>query len=198
MALGYTLIVGLCIGLITPIAQAEAPTDTLYPAAKTSQVVDGLTEQQRADQIDAFFTVRGNLPLAGYGLTFVQAADKYGVDWRLVPAIAYNESTAGLHECPGKHGTPSYNAFGYTGCNTAFSSYDVAIDTVTRDVAGQIPSTSKYFSGKSINQIIDAYNPPSANEDYLKDVKWTMNKIATTDTSVLVATNSASSQLAIK
>lgn len=200
MALGYILIVGLGLGLITPMVHAEAPTDTLYAASTKSALVDGMTQEERAAKIDAFYTVRGNLPLAGHGMTFVRAADKYGVDWRLAAAFAYNESTAGAQECRPKNGVKTYNAFGYEGCKHVFASYDDAIDTVTRNIAGEIASTSKYYDGKTIEQIIDAYNPPSANPKYRSLVLWTMKKIASTDTKVLVAADSKSSsnELALK
>jgi hypothetical protein len=176
VVLGYVLIVGLSIGLITPIAQAEAPLDGLYPESATT-IVGGLTQAERAAKIDEFYRVRGNLPLMGHGIDMVRAADKYQIDWRLVAAFAYNESTAGLHECKAKNGIKTYNAFGYGGCTKTFASYAHAIDTVTRNIAGEIPATSKYYKDKSLEQIIDAYNPPRINPKYKTLVLWTMNKI---------------------
>lgn len=199
MALGYILIVGLSIGLITPIVQAEAPTGSSYIASKNTLVlVDGLTQAERGAKIDAFFTERGNLPLAGYGLTFVVLADKYNVDWKFVPALAYNESTAGLHECPPKNGVKTYNAFGYRGCNTVFKSYEHAIDTVTRNVAGEIESTAKYYKDKTLEQKIEAYNPKRINPRYEGLVKYVMNKIATADTSkIATIANTGHKELAM-
>ena len=199
-ALGLVLIVGLGIGLITPMAHAEAPTDTSYTAPASTLVVDGLTAQQRADKIDAFYTDR-DAQLAGYGRVMVDDADKYGANWKIVAAFAYMESTGGNHPCPAHNGVPSYNAFGYGGCTISFKSYDQAIDTVTRDIAGQIPSTANYFKGKSISQTIDAYNPPAANPNYNKNVLWTMNKIASIDPTTVFASNASSTtanQLAVK
>lgn len=194
MVLGYILIVGLCVGLITPIAQAEAPIDTLYNQTKTEeQLVDGLTQAERAHKIDTFFTVRGNLPMAGQGINFVKAADKYNVDWRLAAAFAYNESTAGLHECRGKDGSRTYNAFGYRGCNSKFNDYEHAIDTVTRNIAGEIASTAKYYKDKTTEEKIDAYNPPQYNAKYKSLVLWTMNKIGSMD-----STKSSAKELAMK
>ena len=197
-ALGLFLIVGLGIGLITPIAQAEAPTDTSYVAPVSTQIVDGLTAQQRADRIDAFYTQR-DAQLAGYGRVMVDDADQYNIDWKIVAAIAYNESSGGNHACVHKDGTPTYNAFGYNGCKSSFKNYDQAIDTVTQDLAGNIPTTSNYFKGKTIAEKINAYNPPSANPDYLKNVKWTMNKIASIDpATVFASANTDATQLAVK
>lgn len=191
MALGYILIVGLSVGLITPIVQAEAPAGTLYThSVHAPALVDGLTKEERAAKIDAFFTVRGNLPLAGYGMTFVEAADEYGVDWKLVATLSYLESTAALHECPAKNGVKTYNAFGYRGCNSTFDSYEHAIDTVTRNVAGLIPSTAKYYKDKTLEQKIEAYNPSHINPKYQGLAKYVMNKIATIDPEGVVKTNS--------
>jgi hypothetical protein len=201
MALGYILIVGLSIGLITPIVQAEAPTDTLYtiPSKTAPVLVDGMTQAERAAKIDAFFTDRGNLPLAGYGLAFVKAADNYNIDWRLAAAIAYNESTAGAQECRGKNGEKTYNAFGYRGCNSKFTSYEHAIDTVTRNLAGEIDSTKHYYANKSVEEKIDAYNPPQYNKNYKRLVLWTMNKISITDTnSIASKATVGAKELAIK
>ena len=47
-------------------------------------------------------------PLAPYGEVFVQAADKYGLDWRLLPAISMKESGGG-RAIPEN----SYNAWGW-------------------------------------------------------------------------------------
>ena len=196
MALGYTLIVGLCIGLITPIAQAEAPTDTLYAANNAATLVDGMTQEQRAAKIDAFFTLRDNSPLAGEGMTFVKAADAYGIDWRLLPAIATIESNGGQMPCKSKSG--QNNLFGFGSCKIAFKSVDEAIDTVTKNLAGLNPNTEAAYKGKTVNQVLEAYNPHDIRPDYTKLVTWAMKKIATTDATVLVATNSTSSQLAIK
>ncbi len=195
MALGYTLIVGLCIGLITPIAQAEAPTDTLY-ASNTSTVVDGMTQEQRAAKIDAFFTLRDNSPLAGYGLTFVKAADTYGIDWKLLPAIATIESNGGQMMCKNKSG--ANNPFGFGSCKISFKDMNTAIDTVAQNLGGYNPTTEAAYKGKTLNQVLEAYNPHDIRPDYKKLVTWAMNKIGSTDASVLVATNSTSSQLAIK
>lgn len=198
MALGYILIVGLSIGLITPIVQAEAPHDSSYNSSSETVVVDGLTQAERAAKIDKFLTDRGNLPLAGYGMVFVQAADHYNVDWKLAATLSYLESTSGKQECPPKNGVKTYNAFGYRGCNTVFKSYEDAIDTVTRNVAGEIASTAKYYKDKTIEQKIEAYNPSHINPRYQGLAKYVMNKIATTNTDMVVATTtSAHKELAM-
>lgn len=178
MALGYILIVGLGLGLITPIVQAEAPHDNSYTA---DTVVDGLTQIQRAQKIDAFFMSREESPLAGYGIYFVQAADKYGIDWKLLPAFATIESNGGKEACKFKDGTPKFNAFGYGGCTIAFKSYPEAIDVITKSIAGKDPKTARHYAGKTVDQIINKYNPPEIRSDYHYLVTYVMKKIAKTD-----------------
>jgi hypothetical protein len=196
MALGYILIVGLGLGLITPIVQAEAPHDNSYTK---DTIVDGLTQKQRADKIDLFFASRENSPLAGYGMYFVQAADKYGLaDWELLPAIATIESNGGQQACK-KNGKLTYNAFGYGGCTIAFKDYPQAIDTITKSLAGLDPATARHYAGKSIDAKINAYNPPSVRSDYHYLVTYVMKKIADTDT-VTIASKATTDtqQLAMK
>lgn len=192
MVLGYILIVGLAVGLITPIVQAEAPIDTLYTESVNETIVDGLTQSERALKIDTFFTKRDNSPLAGYGLAMVKAADHYGIDWRLLPAITAIESNGGKMMC--KSITGENNPFGYGSCKIRFDSIEHAIDTVAKNLGGHNPKTARYYKGKDIGEIIDTYNPPSIRHDYKKLVTWAMNKIASTE----IIPPSSNKELAMK
>lgn len=152
----------LCQGV--PTARAEAPSDF---------IVDGMTQVERAQLIDDFFASKGDLPLSGYGIVFVKAADEFSVDWRLVASIGFNESTGGKFAC-------GYNAFGWKGCDRkTFSSYEEAITTITRHLGGHDEKTDQYYKGKTVEQIVNMYNPPSANPKYLRHVLSTMDKIYT-------------------
>src|SRR3989344_7905494 len=69
----------------------------------------------RALGIDNFL-LRYDSPMIGHGKDFIAAADYYGLDWRLLPAIAFQESNLGKKIPRG-----SYNPFGwaiYTGKNS--------------------------------------------------------------------------------
>lgn len=65
-------------------------------------------------QILKDYLEKRNSPLASYAQDFIEAADLYDVDWRLVPAIAGTESTFGKR-IPGGHDPlyTSYNAWGW-------------------------------------------------------------------------------------
>ena len=66
-----------------------------------------------------------NSPLSPYAQEYVDTADKYGMDWRLLPAIAGLESTFGLHQPAG-----SNNSYGWGGGRIYFQSVEEGIDTV--------------------------------------------------------------------
>ncbi len=185
MALGYILIIGLVTGLITPVVQAEAPHGNLYTQSSAQTVVDGLTQTQRAAKIDAFFLDRDNSPLAGYGLAMVMAADKYNIDWRLLPAIATIESNGGHMMCKNPKG--KNNPFGWGSCKIPFDTMEDAIDTVAKNLGGHNPNTARYYANKNLTDLLDAYNPPSIRPDYKKIVTWAMNKIASTDAEIILA-----------
>lgn len=112
-------------------------------------------------------------PMAGNGELIVQLADKYKIDWRLVPAIAFQESNLG--RVMPKH---SFNAWGwaiYTGKDSgaSFSSWPDAIDKVTRGLARDY-----YGRGlKTPTQIQTRYTPDS-NGSWAKGVQEAMDEIA--------------------
>lgn len=202
LALAVVLIVS-GIGSVTPIAHAEAPNGNSYlalspieslhghitsvfkkaGAIETEIIVDGLTATERAAKIETFFKNRENAPIGAYARAFVDAADEYGLDWRLLPAISMIESSGGQNACKFANGALKHNAFGWGGCTISFDSYEQAIDHITKNLAGLDPKTAQYYSGKTVSQIIDKYNPPSVRHDYNKIVTWGMNKIASTEVS---------------
>jgi hypothetical protein len=77
-----------------------------------------------------------NSPLQDYASDFVNAADKYDVDWKLVPAISGVESTFGK-QIPGgyERSSTSYNGWGwgvYGDQALYFKSWTDGIYTVTK------------------------------------------------------------------
>jgi len=66
-----------------------------------------------------------NSPLAPHAAFYVKTADKYGVDWRLLPAIAGLESSFGKRQMPGSH-----NSYGWGGGHIYFDSYEDGIETI--------------------------------------------------------------------
>lgn len=106
--------------------------------------------QDRIQRIDNYFT-KYKMPLAGSGAKFVEVADKYDLDWRLLPAISVQESTGGKHMCYN-------NPFGWGSCKIKFDSTDEAIEELALNLSGNDATTSGYYKGKNAEKILWAYN----------------------------------------
>lgn len=140
------------------------------PVTKVEISVEDI-RQQKADAIDGFFKSR-SMPLQGTGMTFVLVAEKYGLDWRLLPAIGVRESSGGKAAC-------SYNAFGWGSCKLHnFHSYEEAIESVGKNLGGSNKGTSRYYAGKSTMEKLYHYNG-SVEPAYPGEVVAIMNMIET-------------------
>ncbi len=165
-----------------PTTNVEAPTKILAITQQNNETesVIGLqttTFETRANLIDAYFA-KHDSALEGYGMKMVLAADKYGIDWRLLPTIAMLESTGGNHPCK----NDPENFAGWNGCKSdRFESIDQAIEVISMNLGGYSPSTEAHYNGKSIKQIINAYNPPSIAPNYFKHAMMVMNEISPTE-----------------
>ncbi|KKR81177.1 MAG: hypothetical protein UU73_C0003G0255 [Candidatus Daviesbacteria bacterium GW2011_GWA1_41_61] len=110
-------------------------TDTIGPntGSQKEEIVSS-TIDKRAQILQAYLT-KYNSPLQYQAQNFVDAADKYNLDWKLVAAISGVESTFGKH-VPGGSGTPysSYNGWGWGVYGTQaiyFKSWKEGIYTVS-------------------------------------------------------------------
>lgn len=118
--------------------------------------------KERAEAINTYFKER-SMPLHGTGMTFVLVAEKYGLDWRLLPAIGVRESSGGKAAC-------GYNAFGWGSCKFGYNyqSYGEAIELVGKNLGGANKNTARYYAGKSTEEKLYHYNgsvePPYTGE----------------------------------
>ena len=116
---------------------------------------------QKAEKINQYFSKR-KMPLAGYGLDFVIAAEENGLPWNLLPAIAVQESSGGKRD-------KNNNPFGWGSANIKFAAYKEAISVVANKLA-----THKYYKDKSLSQKLWVYNP---EKSYKKKIFKFMEKI---------------------
>ncbi len=128
--------------------------------------LSGATEELGIAAINDYFE-RHNTPLAGYGEIFIRVSQKYRLDWRLLPAIAFKESTGG------KFLFRPYNPFGWG--RASFSSFEEAIEVVGKNLAGENPRTAGFYKGKSIKGKLHYYN--SELEEYTDIIFWIMRDI---------------------
>ena len=132
--------------------------------------------KMKADAIDTYFKDH-NMPLEGKGMKMVQEAEKNGLDWRLLPAVATRETTGGRELC--KNPKAPNNPFGWGSCHIGFSSIDESIETIAKHLGGNVESTSHHYDNKTTEEILKAYN--SVIPKYVKQVKSIMNDIGDVD-----------------
>ena len=137
--------------------QITAKKATVYAALPTMQngfTAEIITNDGRTEAVRQFFE-RFDSPLEPHADDIVKAADEYGLDFRLLPAIAMQESNL----CK-KIPVNSHNCWGfgiYGGKITRFNDYTEAIYTVTKTLA------TKYKDKGLItpNEIMTMYTPGS-------------------------------------
>ncbi len=130
--------------------------------------------KERADAIDQYFHDR-SMPLEGTGMTFVLVAEKYGLDWSLLPAIAVRESSGGKAAC-------GHNPFGWGSCKLHnFVSYEQAIEALGKNLGGASEKTARYYAGKSTKDKLYYYNG-TVVPTYPDEVMAIMDKIESTST----------------
>lgn len=142
---------------ITKISIPKTTTYQLYLALPTKQVeieeviisLDG-----RVKVVEEFFKNHQSV-LEEEAITFIQVADKYKLDWRLLPSIAMQESNGGRRMI-----NNSYNPFGfgiYGSKVIRFENFEDGIETVGKslreDYLNQGLTTPE--------AIMTKYNPPS-------------------------------------
>ncbi len=114
---------------------ATSPIDSYY-SGKSGRVaiLSAVGKGDSRPVIVDNFLASHRSPMSGLGTIFVSTADKYGIDYRLLPAIAFQESTLGKNIPRGSH-----NAWGwaiYTGAQSGakFRDWPHAIDTVAKGI----------------------------------------------------------------
>jgi hypothetical protein len=106
-------------------------------------------------------------PIERFSHIFIQVADTYNLDWRLLPSISFIESTGGKM-------ARNNNLFGWDSGKAAFSTPVAAI----QEVAHQLANSSLYRN-KKLDGILHTYNPDAS---YARKVKSVMQQIAPTET----------------
>ncbi len=122
------------------------------------------------------FLSKYSSPMVGMGEEFVFAADRYGIDWRLLPAIAFQESNLGK-----KIPKDSYNPFGwaiYGGENAGvyFDSWSKGIDVVAAKIKNDYIS-----NGFTTPETIVTKYTSRNSSSWVFAVNWAMEEIAASE-----------------
>ncbi len=118
--------------------------------------------EARLERLKAFFG-KQDCPAKDYSGDFIAAAERYDLDWRLLPSISYLESTGGK-------AAKNNNLFGWNSGQTGFKSAAASIHEVGRRLA-----RSHLYRSKNLDQLLATYNPTG---DYAEKVKSVMRQIA--------------------
>ncbi len=116
----------------------------------------------RLNRLEKFFG-QADCPAREYSNVFLEAADNYDLDWRLLPSISYIESTGGK-------AARNNNLFGWDSGRAEFPSPTAGIHAVAYRLAH-----SDLYRDKDVDGILATYNP---NADYGARVKWVMRRIS--------------------
>ena len=123
----------------------------------------------REEVLESFFD-KYNSPLKGNSKTFVEVADKYDIDFRILPAISCIESSCGKN-LPYQSNNPF--GWGVYGSNVIrFQSYDEAINIVGKGL------NENYFAKglDTLEKIAPVYTPPR-HVHWLGSVKYFVNEM---------------------
>src|SRR5205823_995191 len=94
------------------IAGMVSVQDTVSPFSHVSPAPD-YRRDPRLKSLRSFFD-KANCPAWKYSAVFLEAADTYDLDWRLLPSISYVESTGGKS-------APHNNLFGWDSGKAQFA-----------------------------------------------------------------------------
>jgi len=149
----FTLSALITLILLTATITFEfdcAQAGTIKPEGFALSYEAQVQYDQRAEKLTALLR-QYNSPLISEVDTFIEEADKNGLDWKFLPAIAGVESNFGRVLLDG-----SYNPFGWGGGYLYFKSFEQGIKTVAQGLTEPV-----YRGGKTPEAIGPIYCPPN-------------------------------------
>jgi len=141
-------------GVVSPMA--------VSPLQSPKAQAPDYRKDPRCEVLRRFFE-KGDCPAKEYSHVFLEAADNYKLDWRLLPSLSFVESTGGKV-------AHNNNIFGWDSGRAHFSTPTAGIHAV-----GYNLSHGSQYRRKNLDQLLATYNPGS---DYAQKVKSVMRRIA--------------------
>jgi len=120
------------------------------------------SQDSRLSALRTFFQ-RADCPAVEYAREFLEAADRYDLDWRLLPSLSFVESTGGKW-------ARNNNLFGWDSGRAQFSTPSAGIHEVGYHLAHSI-----LYRDKDLDEMLTTYNP---NASYAERVKSVMQQIS--------------------
>lgn len=151
--------------------QAPSPEAEPTPIPEEIIISEELKQREKQNKVLRLqkFLNSYNSPMADNAQDFIEAAEQYELDWKLVPSIAGVESTFGKFLIPGSH-----NAYGWGGGKIHFESWRDGIYKISKGLS------ERYIKKGLVtpHQIQPVYAPPSTT--WGNKVTYFMNKLDST------------------
>lgn len=146
--------------MLFPLA---VPFTATAPQAEKPQELKQL--DIRAVRLQEFFT-RYKCPEEAFNLinAYLEEADKYANDYRLLPAISVQESS-----CHKRYPRHTFNPWGWASARVGFDSLQAGVSFISDKLAN-----GKYYAGKTLEGKLRSYNP---NPEYTIKIKSLMGQI---------------------
>lgn len=168
----YTIVLlGTLISLLCIPSSVNADNKISQQSAKLTSPV--YHKDTRRERVLREYLTKYDSPLAKHSHVFVEQADNYDLDWRLLVAISGVESTFAKH-----YPYQSYNAWGwgiYGDNMIVFKSWDDAITTISKELRQRYVNTWK---AEDVYQIGRYY---AASPTWAQRVAYFLNDIETFD-----------------
>jgi hypothetical protein len=137
----------------------------ISPTQTPRQPSSDYRNDPRLTTLNRFFH-RLACPAEKYSAVFLEAADHYALDWRLLPSLSFVETTGGKS-------ARNNNFFGWDSGRAHFQSPAAAI----RAVGYRLKYSSLYIN-KKLDKLLAVYNPDA---EYGPKVKSVMRRISPTE-----------------
>lgn len=134
----------------------------MSPSQSKATPIPDYRNDPRLGTLRNFFR-SADCPAAALAEVFLEAADAYELDWRLLPSLSFVETTGGK-------AARNNNMFGWDSGRTKFSSPAAGIHAVGYNLA-----YSDTYRGKKLDGVLATYNP---SPNYVRAVKSVMRSIA--------------------
>lgn len=142
------------------LASFLASQNTLHPHQHITSTLSYIKDP-RYVRLKQFLRKRKS-PLESLTADFIAAADRNQLDWRLLPAIATLESSAGKRYM-------NNNVFGWDSCKVRFPSVRNGIHHVAERL-----SESDLYRDKDLDEILRTYNPYEPYPGRIKRIMQTL------------------------
>ena len=116
----------------------------------------------RIARLEKFFRTY-HCPTPYHTSDYLRAADGYGLDYRLLPAVSIRETRCGVEE------QEQHNHWGYNPGGPGFPSVEAGIDFVAQRLARH-----PLYKGKTLQDMLFTYNPRPA---YPEEVRRIMRQV---------------------